>query len=301
MHITSPIRTKDTVNTLARLWEASVRRSHHFLTEADIRQLTPFVKYGLAHIERLFVAYVQNEPAGFICLEKNKIEMLFVAPDFWGMGIGKELVLMAFRNFNIRYVDVNEQNPQAEGFYRHLGFRTFERTETDGQGNPFPILKMERERFSLRHATPEDIPVLKTLFTDTVLRTNRKDYTQEEVEDWAACADKPGHWKELIATHHFTLAEEYPGHTVGFAAVRPDGYLHSMFVHHDFQRQGIASLLLEDMEKYARLQGVSYITSEVSLTARPFFESKGYTIVEKQQRKAMLRLLTNFKMKKPIV
>ena len=89
--------------------------------------------------------------------------------------------------------------------------------------------------------------------------------------------------------------------TVGFAAIRPDGYLNSMFVHHDFQRQGIASLLLEDMEKYARLQGVSYITSEVSLTARPFFESKGYTIVEKQQRKAMLRLLTNFKMKKPIV
>ena len=142
MHITSPIRTKDTVNTLARLWEASVRRSHHFLTEADIRRLTPFVKSGLAHIERLFVAYVQNDPAGFIGLEKNKIEMLFVAPDFWGMGIGKELVLMAFRNFNIRYVDVNEQNPQAEGFYRHLGFRTFERTETDGQGNPFPILKM---------------------------------------------------------------------------------------------------------------------------------------------------------------
>mgnify|MGYP002310839914 CR=1 FL=1 len=175
MHITSPIRTKDTVNTLARLWEASVRRSHHFLTEADIRRITPLVKSGLANIERLFVAYVQNEPAGFIGLEKNKIEMLFVAPDFWGMGIGKELVLMAFRNFNIRYVDVNEQNPQAEGFYRHLGFRTFERTETDGQGNPFPILKMERERFSLRHATPEDIPVLKTLFTDTVLRTNRKD------------------------------------------------------------------------------------------------------------------------------
>ena len=120
---------------------------------------------------------------------------------------------------------------------------------------------MERERFSLRHATPEDIPVLKTLFTDTVLRTNRKDYTQEEVEDWAACADKPDHWTELVATHHFMIAEEYPGHTVGFAAVRPDGYLHSMFVHHDFQRQGIASLLLEDMEKYARLQGVSYITS----------------------------------------
>ena len=301
MHITSPIRTKDTVDTLVRLWEASVRRSHHFLPEADIRRLTPFVKSGLAHIARLYVASVQNEPPGFIGHEKNKIARLYITRQFWGRGIGKELVLMAFRKFNIRYVDVNEQNPQAEGFYRHLGFRPFERTETDGQGNPFPILKMERERFSLRHATPEDIPVLKTLFTDTVLRTNRKDYTQEEVEDWAACADKPGHWKELIVTHHFMIAEEYPGHTVGFAAVRPDGYLHSMFVHHDFQRQGIASLLLEDMEKYARLQGVSYITSEVSLTACPLVERKGYTIVETQQRNAILRLLTNFKMKKPIV
>ena len=73
MHITSPIRTKDTVDTLARLWEASVRRSHHFLTEADIRRLTPFVKSGLGHIERLFVTYVQNVPAGFIGLEKNKL------------------------------------------------------------------------------------------------------------------------------------------------------------------------------------------------------------------------------------
>ena len=64
--------------------------------------------------------------------------MLFIAPDFWGMGIGKELVLMAFRKFNIRYVDVNEQNPQAEGFYRHLGFRTFERTGNRRTRQSFP-------------------------------------------------------------------------------------------------------------------------------------------------------------------
>ena len=134
MHITSPIRTKDTVDTLVRLWEASVRRSHHFLTEADIRRLTPFVKSGLAHIERLFVAYVQNEPAGFIGLEKNKIEMLFIAPDFWGMGIGKELVLMAFRKFNIRYVDVNEQNPQAFGL---PNLRTYGNRRTR-QSFPYP-------------------------------------------------------------------------------------------------------------------------------------------------------------------
>ena len=69
--------------------------------------------------------------------------MLFVSPNCFGKGMGKQLVRTAIEHYHIRYVDVNEQNPQAEGFYRHLGFHTFERTETDEQGNPFPILKMK--------------------------------------------------------------------------------------------------------------------------------------------------------------
>ncbi len=66
--------------------------------------------------------------------------MLFIAPDFWGMGIGKELVLMAFRKFNIRYVDVNEQNPQAEGFLPPFGLpnlRTYGNRRTR-QSFPYP-------------------------------------------------------------------------------------------------------------------------------------------------------------------
>ena len=69
--------------------------------------------------------------------------MLFVSPDYFGKGIGKLLVHTAIKDYHINYVDVNEQNPQAEGFYRHIGFQTFERTEIDEQGNPFPILKMK--------------------------------------------------------------------------------------------------------------------------------------------------------------
>lgn len=145
MHIISPIRTQNTITTLTCLWEASVRQSHHFLTDENIEKLRPFVKTGLESIEQLYVSFERNLPTGFIGIDKDKIEMLFVAPEHLGKGIGKRLVTMACQKSGAKYVDVNEQNPKAEAFYRHMGFRTFERTETDEQGNPFPILKMKLE------------------------------------------------------------------------------------------------------------------------------------------------------------
>lgn len=138
-------RTDDLVNVLVGLWDKSVRASHHFLAEVDIRHLTPFVGEAIRGVETLLVMYQGNRPLAFMGVENRKIEMLFVAPGCFGNGFGKQLVRIAMEQYHVCYVDVNEQNPQAEGFYRHLGFRTFERTETDGQGNPFPILKMKLE------------------------------------------------------------------------------------------------------------------------------------------------------------
>lgn len=138
-------RTDILVNALVELWEASVRASHHFLTEEDIRCLFPFVGEAIRGVETLLVLYQGSRPVAFMGVENRKIEMLFVAPDCFGNGFGKQLVRIAIEQYGVCYVDVNEQNPQAEGFYRHLGFRTFERTETDGQGNPFPILRMKLE------------------------------------------------------------------------------------------------------------------------------------------------------------
>lgn len=138
-------RTDDLIHTLVGLWDASVRASHHFLTEEDILRLTPFVGEAIRAITILIVLYQGKCPVAFMGIEGAKIEMLFVAPSCFGRGFGKQLVCMAIEKFHVIYVDVNEQNPQAEGFYRHLGFRAFERTETDEQGNPFPILRMKLE------------------------------------------------------------------------------------------------------------------------------------------------------------
>lgn len=138
----NPDRTDILIDALTTLWEASVRATHHFLTEEDIQKITPFVKKGLFSVETLVVAYDNHRPVAFMGIDTDKIEMLFVSPDCLGKGIGKRLVELGIIQYGVRYVDVNEQNPQAAGFYRYIGFEVFERTELDEQGNPFPILKM---------------------------------------------------------------------------------------------------------------------------------------------------------------
>lgn len=136
-------RTDDVITPLVRLWERSVRASHHFLKESDIVNFTPLVYEYIKAIGTLIVLYHDKKPAGFIGLEGRKIEMLFISPDYFGQGFGKQLAGIAINDYGCVFVDVNEQNPEAEKFYRHIGFRTFERTETDEQGNPFPILRMK--------------------------------------------------------------------------------------------------------------------------------------------------------------
>lgn len=141
--IANPDKTDILVDALTTLWEASVHATHHFLTEDDIQKLTPFVKIGLSGIEILIVAADNQKNIAFMGIEAGKIEMLFISPDYFGKGIGRQLAELGISQYGVRYVDVNEQNPQAIGFYEHIGFEVFERTEFDEQGNSFPILKMK--------------------------------------------------------------------------------------------------------------------------------------------------------------
>lgn len=80
--------------------------------------------------------------SGFIGVSDTNIEMLFVSPDYFGQSIGKQLANFAIENLNASKVDVNEKNPQAIGFYEHIGFKKVGRSDLDGQGNPFPLIHM---------------------------------------------------------------------------------------------------------------------------------------------------------------
>ena len=139
---------------------------------------------------------------------------------------------------------------------------------------------------------------MQTLFRETVLHVNVRDYTREEVEDWASCGENAEHMKDLLARNDYIAALNERDEIIGFSSMNTRGYLHSLFVHKDYQRVGIGSLLLSAVEKKAREYGVAEITSEVSLTAHPFFEKNGYEVMKVQKRRANRLELTNFVMRK---
>ena len=91
--------------------------------------------------------------------------------------------------------------------------------------------------FTIRQAQQSDVVALKELFQNTVLVINRRDYSQAEVEDWASCGDDLSNIEEMIKTHYFIVAVNQQSQIVGFSSITPQGYLHSMFVHKDFQAE----------------------------------------------------------------
>ena len=138
-------RTPELVRQLTAVWEASVRATHAFLSDAEVERIRAYVPQALGGVEHLIVAErADGAPAAFMGIEGERLEMLFLAPDARGAGLGRRLLEYGVAHYGVRELTVNEQNPQAVGFYRHMGFETYKRTETDEQGGPYPLLYMRR-------------------------------------------------------------------------------------------------------------------------------------------------------------
>lgn len=126
---------------LLALWEASVRATHHFLSDMEIRQIKAS---ALQAVENLIIATKESEePAAFMGVENHRLEMLFLSPAECGKGLGRLLLEYGMQHYGVCEVTVNEQNPQAVGFYQHMGFQTYKRTDHDEEGNPYPLLYMK--------------------------------------------------------------------------------------------------------------------------------------------------------------
>lgn len=140
-------RTEILINELLEVWENSVKATHLFLSNEEIESIKKYVPQALNKIAHLVVAKNDdNMPIAFMGIENQKLEMLFIKNSERGKGLGKQLLNYGIENYNINELAVNEQNPNAKGFYEHMGFRTYKRTELDEQGNPYPILYMRLER-----------------------------------------------------------------------------------------------------------------------------------------------------------
>ena len=137
-------RTAELLTRLLSVWEASVRATHLFLSDTEIEKIKEYVPQASNGVEHLIVAENEiRESIAFMGTENNRLEMLFISPEEREKGIGRQLINYGIFNYGINEVTVNEQNPQAVGFYSHMGFEVYKRTDFDEQGNPYPILYMK--------------------------------------------------------------------------------------------------------------------------------------------------------------
>jgi len=140
--------TAEDHTALLDLWLRSVRATHTFLTEADIRALHPLVRDHALPALELWALEEDGRLIGWMGLDGAKLEALFIDPDHAGKGHGRRLVGHARALKGPLTLDVNEQNPRAVAFYRRLGFRVTGRSDLDGQGRPFPLLHMAEGEYA---------------------------------------------------------------------------------------------------------------------------------------------------------
>lgn len=138
-------RTPDLIKGLLEVWENSVRATHLFLSDSEIQSIKKYVPQAVNEVLHLLIAEDESGRAvAFMGVKAGSLEMLFIAPEERGKGLGKRLIQYGIKNYSVEKLTVNEQNPQAKGFYEHMGFQVYKRTDLDEQGNPYPLLYMRR-------------------------------------------------------------------------------------------------------------------------------------------------------------
>ncbi|AXB31703.1 GNAT family N-acetyltransferase [Vibrio campbellii] len=150
---------------------------------------------------------------------------------------------------------------------------------------------------TIRDFQEEDAPTLWALFFTTVRNVNRRDYTEQQVKAWAQEGLDSQLWlKKMISIQPFVA--ELDGVIVGYSDVQPSGLVDHFFCHHEYQGQGVGRTLMTHVIKQAEAKGLDRIYSEVSITARPFYEHMGFTVVNEQQIEVRGATLTNYVMER---
>lgn len=146
----------------------------------------------------------------------------------------------------------------------------------------------------IREYTAKDCEEISKLFCDTVHTINANDYSKEQLDVWATGEIDMEAWNRSFLEHYTVVAVEDDS-IIGFGDITKDGYLDHLYVHKDFQHRGIATAICDSLEERFSVYRVS---THASITARPFFEKRGYRVVKEQQVERKGILLTNFVMEK---
>ncbi|MEG1138996.1 MAG: GNAT family N-acetyltransferase [Anaerovoracaceae bacterium] len=143
----------------------------------------------------------------------------------------------------------------------------------------------------IREYQSSDCKELAELFHNTVHTVNAKDYTKEQLDVWATGQVDLKMWNQSLQEHVSIVAVD-DGIIVGFGDIDKTGYLDRLYVHTDYQGNGIATAICNQLEQVVE----GDVTTHASITAKPFFEERGYKIVAEQQVERHGIFLTNFVM-----
>ena len=135
----------------------------------------------------------------------------------------------------------------------------------------------------IRYVKPNDLAELQQLFVDTVSVICSRDYSDQQIEVWKATVNNTLRWQDRIENQFFIVAQ-IADLIVGFGSLENNSCIDMMYVHKDFQRQGIADRIYSELEKKAISQNSNTLICDVSKTAKPFFEKKGFNIILQQTK-----------------
>lgn len=152
---------------------------------------------------------------------------------------------------------------------------------------------------TVRKYKESDAPAIANIYYNTIHTVNIRDYTEEQVNAWApydSVQDYSG-WQEKLAKIQPFVAT-INDTVVGFAEFEPNGHIDCFYVHHEYQGKGVGSVLMKTIFDKAEEDKISRIFAEVSITAKPFFQSKGFKVVKEQTVTLRGVELKNFVMEK---
>jgi putative acetyltransferase len=127
---------------IMEIWESAVKATHDFLAEEDFNYFKKTIPRDYLPNLKVYLITENDYAKGFAAVAEGNLEMLFIHDDARGKGYGKTLYQFMKEKTGLTKVDVNEQNPQAIGFYEKMGFRKIGRSEKDGSGKDYPLIHM---------------------------------------------------------------------------------------------------------------------------------------------------------------
>lgn len=150
-------------------------------------------------------------------------------------------------------------------------------------------------QFSIRKGEMSDLTELKKLFVETIKTISTTDYDRQQIEVWASGVDNKQRWDDIFSKQ-IVLIAQHADRIIGFVTLDYGNYIDLLYVHKDHQRQGIAQQLLNRILHEAKQLKQTALTSDVSKTAKPFFEKNYFTVVREQIVDIKGVNLTNYKM-----